>query len=448
LPGLPEPILTTCSYKENALPFKIALSATTSATLLGDRYLHAFVQNQFASDSGVSLSLTARTRQFSSYILVLGKLLSNRELQPTAAILLQNKDEILLSVLTETIPTPKEFKERISSISPEMQRFAKAYRSMQLEGTVFALAVIQVKPALEAVLKLPPSALTKEIMLTQQLLDLFVQYQISPDLLSWDGLEDASRDAKLARVKENAAAISEMIDSAKKGEIAAVRQEQQVRPPLLDQIRAKSQLAPAPPPAVGRGGGPPGGGGPIALTLASSLRSRVLDSESDEDEEDWSSSASQASESASASKSDSGSGADSPQGGEQAPPAPPAPPSEVPPTSDAPKPPADPTLPGYVPLPKGGNMHDKYVSVPTALNKAYKRLDVDNAVRPTIVKTAEQWIKKFKPGLLANEVSSTSSLFMSPPPPPPPPPLRPLTPSTGHSHTDGTPAGPRAEQSL
>lgn len=372
------------------------------------------MQNQFASDVGVSLSLTARTRQFSSYILVLGTLLNNRELQPKAAILLQNKDEILLSVLTETIPTPKEFKERISSISPEMQRFAKAYRSMQLEGTVFALAAIQVKPALEAVLKLPPSALTKEIMLTQQLLDLFVQYQISPDLLSWDGLEDARRDVKLARVRENAAAISEMIDSAKSEELARVRQEQQLRRPAYVPAEQPGRGGPigGGPPRPGGGGRGGGGGGPPMLALAGALRKRDLsDSDNDEssDGESWGGSESaSASASASASGSVGGGGAElpievpaeaPPSGGEQAQP-----------DAQA-KPPTEPALQGHVPLPTGGNMHDKYVSVPTALNKAYKKLDVENAVRPTIVKTAEEWVKKFKPGLLGTEVCPLAVSF-------------------------------------
>ena len=43
----------------------------------------------------------------------------------------------------------KEFKEAISSISPEQQRFAKAYRKMQLSSTLFAIAVVQIKPQLE-----------------------------------------------------------------------------------------------------------------------------------------------------------------------------------------------------------------------------------------------------------------------------------------------------------
>ena len=48
----------------------------------------------------------------------------------------------------------------------------------QLEGSVFGVLVLQLKPQLERVLNLPASSLTKEIELTQQLLGLFVTYQI------------------------------------------------------------------------------------------------------------------------------------------------------------------------------------------------------------------------------------------------------------------------------
>ena len=41
-----------------------------------------------------------------------------------------------------------------------------------------AICVIQIKPLLETLLNLPDDSLTKEIQLSQHLLDLFVNYQI------------------------------------------------------------------------------------------------------------------------------------------------------------------------------------------------------------------------------------------------------------------------------
>ncbi len=51
---------------------------------------------------------------------------------------------------------------------------------------------------LERVLNLPPESLTKEIQLTQKLLDLFITYQIPSDLLSYDGDAAANGTAKVA----------------------------------------------------------------------------------------------------------------------------------------------------------------------------------------------------------------------------------------------------------
>ena len=103
---------------------------------------------------------------------------------PKCSMIIQNKDELNIPLNLETIPTAKEFKERISSLSPEQQRFAKAIRSMQLEGTLFTIVVIQIKPQLEKLLKLPNDSLTKEIKLTQDLLNLFIEYQIPSTALA------------------------------------------------------------------------------------------------------------------------------------------------------------------------------------------------------------------------------------------------------------------------
>ena len=42
---------------------------------------------------------------------------------------------------------------------------------MQLESTLFGVLVVQVKPQLELVLNLPPDTLTKEVALTQDIMN-------------------------------------------------------------------------------------------------------------------------------------------------------------------------------------------------------------------------------------------------------------------------------------
>ena len=166
------------------------LNAATNIQFSGDRYLHACVNNQFGSSPGKitnnQFSIHARARQFSSFILMIGTVPTAKKFDVKHAIIIKDKDELQIPLSMETIPTAKEFKEAISSISPEQQRFAKAYRKMQLSSTLFAIAVVQIKPQLEKLLNLPNDSLTKEIQLTQDLMKLFIKYQIPSDLISYD----------------------------------------------------------------------------------------------------------------------------------------------------------------------------------------------------------------------------------------------------------------------
>ena len=47
--------------------------------------------------------------------------------------------------------------------------------ALQLAGTLFAVAVVQIKPQMERLLNLPKDALTKEVKLCQDLMTLFVE---------------------------------------------------------------------------------------------------------------------------------------------------------------------------------------------------------------------------------------------------------------------------------
>ena len=140
-----------------------------------------------------------------------GKISGAMSFAPEHAIILQNKDELLLPLLLEQMPTPKEFKDSIASLSPEQRRFVSAVREMQLESSVFAVCVVQLKPQLEVLLGLDNDALTKEIKLTQDLLSLFIDYQIPSDLLTFDaataGADDATAAEKVMAVKGHVADV-------------------------------------------------------------------------------------------------------------------------------------------------------------------------------------------------------------------------------------------------
>lgn len=182
---LPVPITTIVrkSLAESPMNFKMA---STTIAFGGERYLHSYLSHQFSDSLSEKLVLHARARQFSSFVMMVGAIASIDLFIPKYAVVVQNKDDLKIPLMLNTIPSAKEFKDAIEALSPEQQRFAKAYRSMQLESTLFGVVVIQIKPALERVLNLPQNSLTKEIKLSQDLLNLFITYNIPSDLLSYD----------------------------------------------------------------------------------------------------------------------------------------------------------------------------------------------------------------------------------------------------------------------
>ena len=227
-----EPVSTIVRHIDAGAEMSIRLNAQCTISLKGDQFLHAYLAQSFQGSGSSQLSLVARARQFSAFILMLGKIGSATSFQPEHAIIIKNKDDLKIPLMLEALPSAKEFKDAIESLSPEQQAFAKAYRSMQLEGTVFAVAVIQLKPQLERLLNLPSGSLTKEIKLSQQLQELFIEHQIPSDLLTYDGDDDAPRTAKLDAVRAHVAAILEMIAEAKDAEIQEQRAQSQYEHPV------------------------------------------------------------------------------------------------------------------------------------------------------------------------------------------------------------------------
>jgi len=212
-----EPVYTTVRAVQPVTPMHFPINAATNIRFLGDRYLHAMLLHQFAGVTGSSLQITCRARQFSSFMVVLGRIAGADLFDPKHAIILQNKDDLTIPLMLEQLPTAREFKDAIESLSPEQQRFAKMYRSMQLESSMFGMVVIQLKPQLECLLNLPHDSLTKEIALTQDLLELFIKYQIPSDLLTFDPVTDLHANdatAKIAAVKRHVADIRSMINKS------------------------------------------------------------------------------------------------------------------------------------------------------------------------------------------------------------------------------------------
>lgn len=395
------PVATAVSHRAATRPMGFALDAATRVSFLGDRYLHAWVAHQFSGEAVSSLELVARARQFSSFIVLVGRIASADTFEPRHAIIVQNKDELAIPLLLEQIPTPAEFRDAIESLSPEQQRFAKAFRAMQLESTLFGVCVIQIKPQLERLLGLNDDSLTKEIKLTQDLLTLFMEYQIPSDLLSYDGPRDATPADKLARVKDHVAKMHAMIEHSKQRELDEAREREALR------LAEMNLSAPPPPPPMRTRGMAPlpsapnlGGGPPMPLGAMPVMAPAMAPPSM------------------------------APGGGGPPPPAPaPAPsasaPMPPPAAKAAPAPvvataPAPQTAPAPKP-PTSAAHHDAtaseaavsgdvidYTRIPTELDRRFEEIDEDSALRPTILNVGPVWRRRAQKGLLGD--ATTSSL--------------------------------------
>jgi ubiquitin len=216
----------------------IPVDAATSVEIQGDRFIHGWIQHRWGAENNEQKSaLIARAHQFSSFMLVLGIMGGSNTFIPKDAIILQNKDEVVIPLLTNALQSAKEFKDSIASLSPEQRAFAEAYRNMQLESSVFGICIIQIKPQLERLLNLPEGALTKEMQLTQDLMSLFVDYQIPSDLLSFDGLSDSSVDIKVAAVMDHTKAVMDVIKRTKEKHLKEERQSANIRENMNSYIR-------------------------------------------------------------------------------------------------------------------------------------------------------------------------------------------------------------------
>jgi hypothetical protein len=249
--SLPEPIQVQTKSFNSDLPMRFSIGAGTEISFKGTWHLHSWILHQFAGSSVEKVTLNARARQFSSFVLVVGKIASPTLFLPKCAILIKNKDDLKIPLLLEQIPTAKEFRDAIESLSEEQQDFAKAYRQMQLESTLFGLCILQIKPQLEKLIGIPEDSLTKEIQLTQDLMELFIDYQIPSDLLKcndFDRSEESDgksdQDWRISVVKHQVEAIKSVIREAKKNQLKEAAQElESARPDLfVKKSRLKGDL--------------------------------------------------------------------------------------------------------------------------------------------------------------------------------------------------------------
>ena len=215
-PAEPIQTLVHSATGDDVRPMSFALNAETRVTFGGTRHLHAWLDHSFGrgQPNRPAQSLVASARQFSSFVVLVGRITAADTFDAKTAVIVQNKDELSIPLSCAALPTAGEFRDAISSLSGEQQRFARAIRAMQLESTLCAVLVLQIKPAMEKLLNLAPDSLTKEIELTQDLTKLFVEHQIPSDLVTFTGPDDADKATRLAAVKGHVAGLHALISKS------------------------------------------------------------------------------------------------------------------------------------------------------------------------------------------------------------------------------------------
>lgn len=134
------------------------------------------------------------------------------------------------------------------------------YREMQLESTLFGICVVQIRPLLERLMKVPSGALIKEIQLNENLLELLTTYQVPSDLLSYSGPHDTPTMGKVTYLKGQVQKMQNVVQEAKAAQLEEAKIAQELRlvtnddfyesppPPSVE----PPQIEPSPPPSIER----------------------------------------------------------------------------------------------------------------------------------------------------------------------------------------------------
>lgn len=165
-------------------PMSFALDASSKVQFHGECMVHSMLRHEFNGKQVQSLNLHLRAKQFSSFLVLMGRISGPSSFDPQCGVLVQNKDDLTIPLNLVAIPSKKAFEKAVKSLSPTQQEFANMFRAMQMSHTLFGVCVIQVKPNVEQVLKLSPYSLDKEIRLTQDVMNVFLKGNIPPDLIA------------------------------------------------------------------------------------------------------------------------------------------------------------------------------------------------------------------------------------------------------------------------
>ena len=228
-----------CEEKKRQL-CSMKISSATTVSMNCSVYFHSFVQNAFFenTENPAFGNLAVRSNPFSCFLVCIGRLTEHCKFDPVFGIVVRDKCEILIPLTIDSIPSAAEFKKQIVSISPNMQTFSTMYRQQQLDQSLFAIAVIPLKEQMEMVLALPRYSLVKEISLFNSLLDVFIDWQIPPDMLKGNNVAQVKLNVERIQLIVEIQKIREMENNLFQHEL-----EQKKKPVPLQTTGDSSRLS-------------------------------------------------------------------------------------------------------------------------------------------------------------------------------------------------------------
>ncbi len=203
------------------------ISAATVVRCLPAIHVHGVTLFDVKGEPSHEAAMTVTTRQFGMCVIVLGRLEQNNRLVPEHAVLVQSRQILEIPLGLEVLPSQREFREAVASMSTEQRDFAQAFRAMQLSSTAFAVLVLHVKPQLERLLNVPRPVMTRELALARSVMELLLEYNIPPSLLR------ASETGTSEELSQNVALMLRMIAEMKAALIGSHPSRHVVEPPRV-----------------------------------------------------------------------------------------------------------------------------------------------------------------------------------------------------------------------
>jgi hypothetical protein len=93
-----------------SVPMHFSINASSSVSFTGEVHVHGLMMHEFEGNSGMKLMLNARARQFSCFLVLVGRIAGPGLFDPQFGMICQNKDDISIPLDIETIPSAGEFK--------------------------------------------------------------------------------------------------------------------------------------------------------------------------------------------------------------------------------------------------------------------------------------------------------------------------------------------------